>query len=264
MTIESFQFIEKKRRDRINNSLQELKRLVPAAFEKQGAHKLEKAEILQLTVDHLRNLQAKGFDAFTFDPQKYALDYHSLGFRECASEVARYLVAVEGVDLQDPLRLRLMSHLQCYATQRELALKSASAHSPWNPSVFTAPPQFSSSHITSQSHNTSSASVSTSDVSNHYNNSHLSASLSDCSSILSTSTHMMPPPPPPPHVLLPKQTNSPPPSASYTSSAQQQVSNHQAHHSHQYFSPAYGTPGTHQANANGVKYCRPWGGELAY
>lgn len=52
--------IEKKRRDKINCSLSELKRLVPAAYEKQGSAKLEKAEILQLTVDHLKQLHAKG------------------------------------------------------------------------------------------------------------------------------------------------------------------------------------------------------------
>lgn len=57
--------IEKKRRDRINSSLVELKRLVPSAFEKQGSAKLEKAEILQLTVDHLRSLHAKGKQKMT-------------------------------------------------------------------------------------------------------------------------------------------------------------------------------------------------------
>lgn len=51
--------IEKKRRDRINSSLTELKRLVPTAYEKQGSAKLEKAEILQLTVEHLKSLQSK-------------------------------------------------------------------------------------------------------------------------------------------------------------------------------------------------------------
>lgn len=51
--------IEKKRRDRINSSLTELKRLVPSAYEKQGSAKLEKAEILQLTVEHLKSLQSK-------------------------------------------------------------------------------------------------------------------------------------------------------------------------------------------------------------
>ncbi|XP_018024577.1 hairy/enhancer-of-split related with YRPW motif protein 1 isoform X2 [Hyalella azteca] len=109
--------IEKRRRDRINNSLAELRRLVPAAYEKQGSAKLEKAEILQMTVDHLKLLHAKGVDALSYDTNKIALDYHGIGFRECSAEVARYLVAVEGLDLQDPLRLRLLSHLQCYVAQ---------------------------------------------------------------------------------------------------------------------------------------------------
>ncbi|XP_033640740.1 hairy/enhancer-of-split related with YRPW motif protein 1-like isoform X1 [Asterias rubens] len=117
--------IEKRRRDRINNSLTELRRLVPAAYEKQGSAKLEKAEILQMTVDHLKYLHAKGKHGIdgSFHPygeaHAYAMDYRVLGFRECASEVARYMVTVEGMDIQDPLRLRLMSHLQCYMAQRE-------------------------------------------------------------------------------------------------------------------------------------------------
>lgn len=71
-----------------------------------------------------------GLDALAYDPHKFAMDYHNIGFRECATEVARYLVTIEGMDIQDPLRLRLMSHLQCFAAQRELATKQA-AVSPW-------------------------------------------------------------------------------------------------------------------------------------
>ncbi|XP_036354574.1 hairy/enhancer-of-split related with YRPW motif protein 1-like, partial [Octopus sinensis] len=56
--------IEKRRRDRINNSLSELRRLVPTAFEKQGSAKLEKAEILQMTVDHLKVLHQKGLNGY--------------------------------------------------------------------------------------------------------------------------------------------------------------------------------------------------------
>ncbi|XP_014258484.1 hairy/enhancer-of-split related with YRPW motif protein-like, partial [Cimex lectularius] len=121
--------IEKRRRDRINTSLLELRRLVPSAFEKQGSAKLEKAEILQMTVDHLKNLHSKGLDSM-YDPTKIAMDYHSIGFRECVTEVARYLGTVEGLDHQDPLRLRLMSHLQCFAAQREL---SKQPPLPWPP-----------------------------------------------------------------------------------------------------------------------------------
>lgn len=102
--------IEKRRRDRINNSLSELRRLVPTAFEKQGSAKLEKAEILQMTVDHLKMLQSTGGKGY-FDTQALALDFLSLGFRECVTEVSRYLSSVEGLDCSDPLRSRLLSHL---------------------------------------------------------------------------------------------------------------------------------------------------------
>ncbi|KAE8288739.1 Hairy/enhancer-of-split related with YRPW motif protein 1 [Larimichthys crocea] len=111
--------IEKRRRDRINNSLSELRRLVPSAFEKQGSAKLEKAEILQMTVDHLKMLHASGGKGY-FEAHALAKDYRSLGFRECLAETARYLSIVEGRESTDPLRIRLVSHLSNYASQREV------------------------------------------------------------------------------------------------------------------------------------------------
>lgn len=62
-----------------------------------------------------------------FDAQRYAMDYHVIGFQECVSEVARYLATHEGMDVQNPLRTRLLSHLRCFAAQRELSVKSATA-----------------------------------------------------------------------------------------------------------------------------------------
>ncbi|XP_041661667.1 hairy/enhancer-of-split related with YRPW motif protein 2 [Cheilinus undulatus] len=121
--------IEKRRRDRINNSLSELRRLVPTAFEKQGSAKLEKAEILQMTVDHLKVLQATGGKGY-LDAHAFALDFLSLGFRECLTEVSRYLSAVEGLDSADPLRSRLLSHLSSCASQREAAALSMTSSHP--------------------------------------------------------------------------------------------------------------------------------------
>ncbi|KAM4522253.1 hairy/enhancer-of-split related with YRPW motif protein 2 [Odontesthes bonariensis] len=119
--------IEKRRRDRINSSLSELRRLVPTAFEKQGSAKLEKAEILQMTVDHLKMLQATGGKGY-LDAHALALDFLSLGFRECLTEVSRYLSAMEGLDSGDPLRSRLLSHLSCCASQRDAAALTAVSH----------------------------------------------------------------------------------------------------------------------------------------
>lgn len=128
--------IEKRRRDRINNSLTELRRLVPSAFEKQGSAKLEKAEILQMTVDHLKMLHAAGGKGY-FEAHALAKDYRSLGFRECLAETARYLSVVESRDSVDPLRLRLVSHLNNYSSQREV--NTGLGHLAWGSAYGTVP-----------------------------------------------------------------------------------------------------------------------------
>ncbi|XP_058468677.1 hairy/enhancer-of-split related with YRPW motif protein 2 [Solea solea] len=136
--------IEKRRRDRINNSLSELRRLVPTAFEKQGSVKLEKAEILQMTVDHLKMLQLTAGKGY-FDAHALALDFLSLGFRECLTEVSRYLSAAEGVDSSgDPLCSRLLSHLASCASQRDAtAAMTVASHAPQHhPHHHQLPPTF--------------------------------------------------------------------------------------------------------------------------
>ncbi|KAJ7991597.1 hypothetical protein DPEC_G00285550 [Dallia pectoralis] len=139
--------IEKRRRDRINNSLTELRRLVPSAFEKQGSAKLEKAEILQMTVDHLKMLHAAGGKGY-FDAHALAMDYRGLGFRECLAETARYLSIIEGLDNTDPLRIRLVSHLNSYASQREAHSVSVSGlgHLTWG-SAFGSPSTHLAHHL---------------------------------------------------------------------------------------------------------------------
>ncbi|XP_060906500.1 hairy/enhancer-of-split related with YRPW motif protein 1-like [Labrus mixtus] len=128
--------IEKRRRDRINNSLSELRRLVPSAFEKQGSAKLEKAEILQMTVDHLKLLHASGGKGF-FEAHSLAKDYRSLGFRECLAETARFLSIIESRENTDPLRVRLVSHLSNYASQREV--HTGLEHLAWGSAYGIAP-----------------------------------------------------------------------------------------------------------------------------
>ncbi|XP_028173907.1 hairy/enhancer-of-split related with YRPW motif protein, partial [Ostrinia furnacalis] len=227
--------IEKKRRDRINTSLTELKRLVPAACEKQGSAKLEKAEILQLTVDHLKMLHAKGLDTFAYDPQRYAMDYHSIGFRECAAEVARYLVSCEGLDIQDPLRLRLMSHLQCFAAQRELAAKSANWGYPQYPAT-PVPPQPQHSGYTDLGHRQDTAVTTASST---------IAAPTAIAAPLSAAPNYPHYPPGPPAPPGPPGPHPAPPAPHYPTPY--------PHH-----------PPHHQYSQNSSKPYRPWGAELAY
>uniref|UniRef100_A0A3P9JYN1 Uncharacterized protein n=1 Tax=Oryzias latipes TaxID=8090 RepID=A0A3P9JYN1_ORYLA len=129
--------VEKRRRDRINSSLSELRRLVPTASEKQGSAKLEKAEILQMTVDHLKMLQAeKG----NLEAPALAMDFLSLGFRECVTEVSRFLSSMEGLDSSSPLHSRLLSHLSSCSSQRDAAALAAASHQHPHPYLFLPHP----------------------------------------------------------------------------------------------------------------------------
>ncbi|XP_061452539.1 hairy/enhancer-of-split related with YRPW motif-like protein isoform X2 [Rhineura floridana] len=92
----------------------------------QGSSKLEKAEILQMTVDHLKMLHAIEGTGF-LDARALAVDYRALGFRECLTEVVRYLGTFKGKSSTDPLQLRLLSHLNnCVAEMEPPPLATSS------------------------------------------------------------------------------------------------------------------------------------------
>lgn len=71
-----------------------------------------------------------------FDAHALALDFLSLGFRECVTEVSYYLSSVEGLDPGDPLRARLLSHLASCASHRDTAAAVTSSVT----SPMTGPP----------------------------------------------------------------------------------------------------------------------------
>ena len=187
------------------------------------------------------------------------------------------MVAVEGLDLQDPLRLRVMSHLQCYSAQRELSLKSNVSASGWNPSAFTTPmyPSLPSTQSTGMSSLSSLSSDSvplhgTAAVSSQYtpNGSHFHQSLIDSSisgsqmmghsSTYKTSTSM-------------PSTSSSMPIGYQTSSSSSMtpMSSTNAHNLYNpYLSSAYMSAsagnGSGLMSQHNSKHYRPWGAELAF
>nr|KAG5692971.1 hypothetical protein BaRGS_032403 [Batillaria attramentaria] len=107
--------MEKRRRARINASLAELKSLLLEVIKKEGARhsKMEKADILEMAVKHLRQIQRQQYTAGGNDPT--LSDKYRLGFNECAQEVSRYLGASDDDDAE--LRARLLNHLaNCIAS----------------------------------------------------------------------------------------------------------------------------------------------------
>jgi len=100
--------LERKRRARINRCLDELKDLMVTALAGDGENvaKLEKADILELTVRHLHKLQRQ--QRLSANPVIDA-DRFRAGYTHCANEVSRCLAATPGVDVA--LGTKLMTHL---------------------------------------------------------------------------------------------------------------------------------------------------------
>ncbi|XP_075167271.1 deadpan [Haematobia irritans] len=107
--------MEKRRRARINHCLNELKSLILEAMKKDPARhtKLEKADILEMTVKHLQSVQRQQLNmALQTDPT--VIHKFKTGFSECAEEVNRYISQLDGVD--EAVRQRLNGHLRSCAT----------------------------------------------------------------------------------------------------------------------------------------------------
>lgn len=79
-----------------------------------------------------------------FDARALAVDYRTLGFRECIGEVVRYLSSMEG-ESADPIGARLVSHLSHCASELDpLLLQSPPAATlPFPPWVWPSFPQIS-------------------------------------------------------------------------------------------------------------------------
>lgn len=100
--------LERKRRARINRCLDELKELMVTALQAEGENvsKLEKADILELTVRHLHKLKRQ--QRLAGNPVIEA-DRFRAGFTQAANEVSRVLASTPNVDVG--LGKRIMSHL---------------------------------------------------------------------------------------------------------------------------------------------------------
>ncbi|KAJ7324913.1 hypothetical protein JRQ81_017933 [Phrynocephalus forsythii] len=99
--------IERKRRERINNCLDQLKETVVGAFQLDQS-KLEKADILEMTVKHLQIIQnSKNMADLKMGLE--AQQRYSTGYIQCMHEVHNLLLTCEWMD--KTLGARLLNHL---------------------------------------------------------------------------------------------------------------------------------------------------------
>ncbi|XP_070169636.1 enhancer of split mgamma protein [Polyergus mexicanus] len=112
--------LERKRRARINRCLDELKDLMVDALQTEGENisKLEKADILELTVRHLQKLQASrspGLSATIASGDEISAESRwQSGFGHCATEACRFLSSLPGEAAE-----RLARHLAAGLQSRQ-------------------------------------------------------------------------------------------------------------------------------------------------
>ena len=87
--------LERKRRARINRCLDDLKDIMVAALQSEGESitKLEKADVLELTVRHLRKLKQQ--NALGLTPQATYAGRFKAGYAHCAQEVSKFVTHLQ-------------------------------------------------------------------------------------------------------------------------------------------------------------------------
>merc|ERR1712079_603779 len=125
--------LERKRRARINKCLDNLKDLMVTALQSEGESitKLEKADVLELTVKHLQKLKRQ--QQLQANPS-LDMDRYRAGYTACAAEVSRFMASVPGVNVV--MGTRLMGHLgssisgmeTTTQTQQQMPIAPTSSH----------------------------------------------------------------------------------------------------------------------------------------
>ncbi|CAF0736995.1 unnamed protein product [Adineta ricciae] len=121
--------VEKKRRDRINKSLDELKDLMALTDERARYQKLEKAEILEMTVNYIRNLKRTMNNTVE--------DYES-GYRQCSEEMWTLIHSLPNI---------VPEQRECLATRcRQMWSNRRYAHHPYQRRVPISTESYSHHH----------------------------------------------------------------------------------------------------------------------
>ena len=103
--------LERKRRARINKCLDEIKDIMVNTLQAEGESitKLEKADVLELTVKHLRKLKRK--NALGLTPQATYAGRFRAGYSHCAQEVSKFMSHQNPTCVDSVTSARLLGHL---------------------------------------------------------------------------------------------------------------------------------------------------------
>jgi len=86
----------------MNSCLADLSRLIPPQYQRKGRGRIEKTEIIEMAIRHLKHLQN--------ECQQKESDYRS-GYMDCMKEAAKFLYDVHMQDFCHRLLGRLQEHI---------------------------------------------------------------------------------------------------------------------------------------------------------
>ncbi|CAF2435004.1 unnamed protein product [Rotaria sp. Silwood2] len=110
-------YVEKKRRDRINRSLDELKDLLAIHCDKARYQKLEKAEILEMCVDFVKQTNVH------LNSIKHN---YELGYQQCTNDITTFLNTIPEISFIQ--RQHLLKHLSTSNNRRFHPYRQTTSH----------------------------------------------------------------------------------------------------------------------------------------
>lgn len=79
----SHRIIEKRRRDRMNSCLADLSRLIPPQYQRKGRGRIEKTEIIEMSIRYMKQLQNQEYI--------HKENIYKMGYEECLQQAANFL-----------------------------------------------------------------------------------------------------------------------------------------------------------------------------
>ncbi len=93
----------------MNSCLADLSRLIPPQYMRKGRGRVEKTEIIEMAIRHLKNLQNQ--ECMSRDTS--CVDQYRLGYQECLSEAAKFILTERGEDIC----YRMVTHLKEHCSE---------------------------------------------------------------------------------------------------------------------------------------------------
>lgn len=106
----SHRIIEKRRRDRMNSCLADLSRLIPPQFQRKGRGRIEKTEIIEMSIRYMKQLQNQEC--------LHKENVYKMGYEECLQQAANFLYTQHR-----ELCYQLMDHLKEHSNDMILKCK---------------------------------------------------------------------------------------------------------------------------------------------